>query len=94
MARDQTPESVLGLDRDTLRPGEQVTLHWSAPEGRGLLTNLRCLLLGHPHPIRRPLRWSVDLEQINALSVERFHDGFEGGYLTLAASLVGGILGR
>jgi hypothetical protein len=85
------PEAPPEVGPGILLSGEVVAHHWSAPQGRGLLTNLRCLLLGHPHPLHRSLRWSVDLERVNSLSVEPIRGlggthvafrGFYGGTLT------------
>jgi hypothetical protein len=54
----------------SLRSGEQILHHWTSPGGEGVLTNLRCLLLGHPHPLHRFVHLSIDLDQITELSVE------------------------
>ena len=51
-------------------PGEEILHRWLSPGGRGLLTNFRCLLLGHPHPLHRSIRWTINLEGITSLSVE------------------------
>lgn len=34
-----------------------------------MLTNFRCLLLGHPHPVHRDVLWTMDLESVRSLSV-------------------------
>ncbi len=69
MGRASPSESGHGLPPGEQRPGEKVLDHWPAPGGRGLLTNLRCLLLGHPHPVHRPVLWTTDLESVRSLSV-------------------------
>lgn len=69
-------DTLHGLPAELLLAGEQVLRRWTAPGGLGLLTNLRCLLLGHPHPIHRSVRWAVLLNQIQTVSVE-FVPGLE-----------------
>ena len=64
-----------GLPPNTIRPGESVLHHWSAPQGRLLLTNLRCLLLSHPHPLHREVEWETDLERIRSLEVTEVDAG-------------------
>ncbi len=51
-------------------PEERVLHRWSAPGGVGVLTDLRVLLLGHPKPRRRKLRWTADLRRIRTIEVE------------------------
>ncbi len=53
-----------------LLPDEAIVHHWPAPRGRGLLTNLRIVIVTHPHPVHRSLQWDVGLERIEALEVE------------------------
>lgn len=60
-----------GLSPRALRPDEVVTYHWTAPGGQGVLTNLRCLLLSHPHPVHRSVTWVVDLERVSELMVDQ-----------------------
>lgn len=78
-----------GLAPDVARPGETVLRHWPAPGGRGLLTNRRCLLLGHPHPVHRPLVWSQELEAVRSLSVGEV-SGLPSGTLVISGSFGGG----
>lgn len=63
-----------GLPPNALRPSEQVLRHWAAPGGRGLLTNERCLLLGHPRLLHRAVEWERDLEKIEHLEVVALAD--------------------
>lgn len=58
-----------GLPVGELRSNETVLRHWPAPKGRLLLTNQRCLILSHPHPLHRNLEWEVDLESVTSLEV-------------------------
>ncbi len=58
------------LEDGPLAPGEGVAYRFHSPHGLGLLTDRRLRLFGHPHPVRRALLWSVDLENIYELSVE------------------------
>ncbi|HTT15794.1 MAG TPA: hypothetical protein VMH49_00320 [Thermoplasmata archaeon] len=67
-----------GLPPDEIRPDEVVLHHWPAPEGRGVLTNIRCVLLSHPQPIHREVEWSVDLEKVVGLAVEELPQQFPG----------------
>jgi hypothetical protein len=60
-----------GLGSEALLANEVVLQRWHAPGGRGILTNLRCVLLGHPHQLHRRMRWVVGLENVKALSVEQ-----------------------
>jgi hypothetical protein len=55
----------------SLRPGESIVLRWSAPGGKGILTDQRCLLLGRPRPFRRELRWSAELQELRSLIVQQ-----------------------
>ena len=68
------PEPPPGLDEDpeplVLQAGEIVAHRWGAPKGRGVLTNQRLVLLSHPEPVHRVVRWSVALEAIVALAVD------------------------
>lgn len=64
------PGADLEVEPGVLLPGEAILQHWPAPRGRGALTNLRLLLMTHPHPIHRSLQWDVGLEKIEALEVE------------------------
>jgi hypothetical protein len=83
------PEDVsVPFSPQSIRPGETVLHRWSSPGGRGLLTNLRCLLLGHPHPIHRFVRWTIDLQDITSLSVEVVDS--VSGYTGPGASFGGG----
>jgi hypothetical protein len=72
-----------------LSSGEEELHHWRAPGGRGVLTNLRCVILSHPHPVQRSMRWSVDLEQVTALSVDRIR-GLPGTRILMRGSYAGG----
>lgn len=78
--------STHGLAFSELRSGETVLFRWRAPEGRGLLTTQRCLLMGHPRPFRRPVLWQVDLERVRSLNVVRLRShpgawlGARGGF--------------
>jgi hypothetical protein len=74
-----------------LRAGESELYGWSAPGGRGLLTSQRCVLLGHPHPIHRVVRWSVDLEGISSLSVQRVR-GLPGRRVSMRGSFGAGVI--
>jgi len=78
-----------GLDPGELRPGEVVLYRWGSPGGRGLLTNLRCLLLGRRRPVRRPILWSIDLQEVTALSVQKVR-GPRGTRVSVRGSLGGG----
>ena len=62
---------LFGLPPDQIRPSEVVLHHWRAPDGRALLTNQRCLLLGRPRPFRRELAWSQELDAVRGLNVEK-----------------------
>lgn len=64
------PEEDRGIEPNVLHPDEVVAHHWPAAAARGVLTNQRLLLLTHPQPIHRSVRWSVGLEAIEALEVE------------------------
>jgi hypothetical protein len=83
------------LERDLapleLRAGESELHGWSAPGGHGLLTNQRCLLLSHPHPIHRVVRWSVDLENISALSVQPVR-GLPDRQIAVTGTFGGGVI--
>lgn len=69
VSSDEPVGPHFGLPPRELRPDEVVLYHWSSPHGRGLLTNRRCVLLGHPAPLHRKVLWSQDLEDLRALSV-------------------------
>jgi hypothetical protein len=66
---ERPTRSWFGLSARELRRDERILHHWRARRGRGLLTNQRLFLLGHPAPIHRPILWSVDLEKITELEV-------------------------
>lgn len=65
----ESRESLDDLHPETLRAGEVVDCHWSTHDGRGVLTNQRLMLMGHPAPIHRHLTWGVELDGIDSLSV-------------------------
>jgi hypothetical protein len=73
----------IGLAPRELRDGEAVLHHWSSPHGLGVLTNQRCVLLGHPHPVRRDVQWSVALDAVGVVEVgqlaETPHLDYSGG---------------
>ncbi len=58
------------LRPEALRPDETVTYRWPAPGGRGLLTSCRLLLVTHPRPVHRMIRWSLELQEVTKLDVE------------------------
>lgn len=76
----QVPASVavttshLGLPGGLGDLNETVLYRWPAPHGRGLLTSQRCLLLGHPHPLRRDAEWEQELEKIRQLIARELRD--------------------
>jgi hypothetical protein len=70
MADYEFPDKSEDLGPEVLRANEVILRKWFAPGGRGILTNLRCILLGHPHPVHRRMHWSVDLENVKSLRVE------------------------
>ncbi len=57
------------LTGEPVLPGERVLEQWSAPGGLGVLTNLRCLLLGHWQLGRRTARWVRELRSIGVVEV-------------------------
>jgi hypothetical protein len=71
MATEPPAERLHGLDPQELAPGEVVLHHWSAPDGIGILTNRRCLLLRHPHPIHRSIEWSASLADVESIEVQQ-----------------------
>ncbi len=91
MQLDGSTEPLDGLHPATLAEGESVVCHWPAPGGRGMLTSLRCLLLSHPRPVHRALRWSVDLPEVYRLEVEAVR-GLPGVWSGGAAGSGGGAL--
>ena len=58
-----------GLPLEELRTDEQVLHHWGTHAGRGVLTNQRLFLLGHPAPLHRAILWTVELERLTDLVV-------------------------
>ena len=70
-----------GLDPQELAEGERVLRHWRAPGGRGILTDRRCLLLGHPMPLHRPIRWTVPLEEVRYVEVAQTENTTVPGWL-------------
>jgi len=78
-----------GLGPAEFRAGEASLWHWPSPEGRGLLTTQRCLLLGHPSPLHRAIRWSVELGDIAVLKVVRL-PGRRGVWLGIRTPSGGG----
>jgi hypothetical protein len=88
---DEVPETDHGVASGVLRPGEVVSHRWSAPGGLGLLTDRRCLLLSHPHPVHRSVRWAVDLERVNGLAVEPVR-GPTGSRVSVRGSVGGGFV--
>jgi hypothetical protein len=64
----------LGVPGEVGKPNERVLYRWPAPHGRGLLTDQRCLLLGHPHPLRRDAEWEQELENIRHLIARELRD--------------------
>jgi len=64
-----------GVPEGALRPGELVLRWWSAPHGRGILSNFRFLLLSHPHPLHREVVWERNLETIQSLEVSENEAG-------------------
>lgn len=69
LASESPNEHLHGLRADDLRSGEQVRHHWTTHGGVGILTNFRLFLLGHPHPLHRPVLWEVELETLTDLDV-------------------------
>jgi hypothetical protein len=61
----------LGLRLAELGSDEVILKHWTAPGGRGLLTNRRCLLLSLSHPVRRTIQWAQILEHVDSIEVEQ-----------------------
>ena len=91
MPLPETNGAHFGLPPDELLQGEVVLHHWPAPHGRGLLTNLRCVLLSHPEPIHREVRWALDLEKVKGLVVELLpqqHPGVDPDYGVLVNETV------
>lgn len=92
MARSDPPKRRFGLLAEDLQPTEVVLHHWPAPQGRGLLTSHRCLLLSHPQPLHRSIDWSTNLEGVRSLQVTKlpgrrvYWAGARGAYAGGAAS--------
>ena len=74
MPSDEPEGPLHGLPTAAVRVGESVLHHWGAPEGRGIVTSQRCLLLGHPRPLHREIVWERDLEKIEQLEVVALSD--------------------
>jgi len=74
VSSDAPEEPLHGLPPTAVRPGEIVLHHWGAPDGRGLVTSQRCLLLTHPRPLHRAIVWERDLEKVEHLEVVALHD--------------------
>ncbi len=91
MATDGSRTDRQGLAASELLPGELVLRRWTAPGGRGLLTNQRCLLLGRPFP-RRRLLWSQELELVGSLVVEKVR-GLRVARVSVRGALGGGVIG-
>ncbi len=72
-----------------LADGETELRHWAAPGGRGVLTNLRCVVLSHPRPLHRRIRWSVPLQEVSRLEVLPLSGGY-GPSMTFHGSYGGG----
>jgi hypothetical protein len=70
VADDDYTDDPATLGPMILLPDESILQEWLAPGGRGLLTNLRCVLLGHPHPLHRRMHWTIELEKVKSLEVE------------------------
>jgi hypothetical protein len=86
-------EAPRTFSAESLAPGEKELHRWDAPGGQGILTNLRCLLLGHPKPIHREIRWSQDLEKVWALEVVQLSSGPARQFI-IRGSIVGGFVGE
>jgi hypothetical protein len=63
-------ERAHGLDPRELGEGEVIVHHWSAPGGVGILTDRRCMLLGHPEPLHRAVEWSTMLDEVESIEVQ------------------------
>lgn len=74
MTAGSTGEGAHGLDPKELAAGEHVLHHWPAPGGIGLVTDRRCLLLGHPKPLHRPIRWTAPLDEVHYVEVQQGRD--------------------
>ncbi len=72
-----------------LAPGEAVLAEWPARGGRTVLTDRRLLLLTHPRPIRRAVRWSVELDRVTDLVVRQIR-GPRGRSIGFRGPLSGG----
>ncbi len=54
-----------------------------------MLTDLRCLLLSHPHPVHRRVLWAVNLEAVRSLNVVNV-PGLRGTNTGMQTSFGGG----
>ncbi len=69
MSAERTAGTRHGIPASELQDDERVLRYGRTHEGRGVLTNRRLFLQGHPSPIHRPILWSVGLESLTELEV-------------------------
>jgi hypothetical protein len=55
------------------------------------LTDRRCLLLGHPHPLHREVEWSTLLDEVQSIEVQEL--AAIRGIMNTAISLPNGVWG-
>jgi len=83
---------LYGLPPAALGPQESVLRHWTAPEGRALLTNHRLVMLSRPRPLRRRVEWTLDLEGVRSLGVAKVR-GLVRTRVSMRGGIGGGVIG-